>query len=125
MSDRQKGLQNAVEDIFNGHDSRFCVRHMHANFKKEFPGLLLKQTLWSAARATIVAEFDRKMEDLKQVDVRAYDWLASKDPSEWTKAYFKEGVKSDMQLNNICESFNRAILDARDKPIITLLDTIR
>lgn len=37
MSDRQKGLQNAVENIFNSPDSRFCVRHMHANFKKEFP----------------------------------------------------------------------------------------
>ncbi|XP_058204675.1 uncharacterized protein LOC131318742 [Rhododendron vialii] len=30
-----------------------------------------------------------------------------------------------MLLNNMCESFNAAILDARDKPIITMLERIR
>ena len=123
MSDRQKGLQNAVDKIFIGSDGRFCVRHMHGNFKKDFPGLLLKQMLWAAARATTPAVFERKMKDLKDVNERAYNWLAAKNPSEWSKSHFKESVKCDMLLNNVCESFNGAILDARDKPIVTLLES--
>ena len=125
MSDRQKGLQNAVDKIFIGSDVRFCVRHMHGNFKKDFPGLLLKQMLWAAARATTPAVFERKMKELKDVNERAYNWLASKNPSEWSKSHFKESVKCDMLLNNVCESFNGAILDARDKPIVTLLESLR
>uniref|UniRef100_A0A803PXQ5 SWIM-type domain-containing protein n=1 Tax=Cannabis sativa TaxID=3483 RepID=A0A803PXQ5_CANSA len=125
MSDRQKGLQNAVDKIFIGSDGRFCVRHMHGNFKKDFPGLLLKQMLWAAARATTLADFERKMKDLKDVNEGAYNWLAGKNLSEWSKSHFKESVKCDMLLNNICESFNSAILNARDKPIVTLLESLR
>ncbi|XP_060960742.1 uncharacterized protein LOC115723585 [Cannabis sativa] len=125
MSDRQKGLQNAVESIFNSPDTRFCVRHMYCNFKKDFPGLLLKQLAWAAARSTIPAHFDQRMKEIKDINEGAYNWLTAKQKSEWTKAYFKEGVKCDMLLNNMCESFNMAIMDGRDKSIVTLLETIR
>ncbi|XP_062093916.1 uncharacterized protein LOC133799945 [Humulus lupulus] len=87
ISDRKKGLENAVGAIFSGCEVRYCVRHLHANFKKEYPRLLLKQILWAAANTTTQAEFARAMQEVKDV--------------------------SD------------AILDARDKPIITLLEKIR
>uniref|UniRef100_A0A803PC09 MULE transposase domain-containing protein n=1 Tax=Cannabis sativa TaxID=3483 RepID=A0A803PC09_CANSA len=122
MSDKQKGLQNAMEKILIGVDSRFCVRHMHNNFKKDFPGLLLKQILWSAARATTPAKFESRMKD---VDEKAYNWLAAKNPSEWSKSHFKGGVKCDMLLNNCCKSFNNAIMEARDKTIVTLMESLR
>lgn len=49
MSDRQNGLEKVVADIFPGAEQRFCVRHLHANFKKDHSGLLLKQMLWKCA----------------------------------------------------------------------------
>jgi len=52
-------------------------------------------------------------------------WLRDKSPSEWSKSHFSEDVKCDTLVNNICECFNSMILDARDKPIITLLEKIR
>ncbi|XP_062080910.1 uncharacterized protein LOC133785708 [Humulus lupulus] len=76
MSDRQKGLENAVGAIFSGCEVRFCVRHLHANFKKEYPGLLLKQLLWAAANTTTQAEFARAMQEVKNVSDGAYNWLA-------------------------------------------------
>ncbi|XP_060972179.1 uncharacterized protein LOC133038139 [Cannabis sativa] len=85
----------------------------------------MKQMLWAAARATTIPEFERKMAEIKEVNQAAYNWLAAKPPTEWTKAYFSEGVKCDVLLNNLCESFNNAILEARDKPIITLLEKLR
>ncbi|XP_062114539.1 uncharacterized protein LOC133825641 [Humulus lupulus] len=101
MSDRQKGLENVVGAIFSWCEVRYCVRHLHANFKKEYPRLLLKQLLWAAANTTTQAEFARAMQEVKDVSDGAYNWLAGKNPTEWT------------------------ILDARDKPIITLLEKIR
>ena len=125
MSDKQKGLDNAVGRVFAGSDVRHCVRHLYSNFKKAFPGLMMKQMLWAAARATTIAEFDRRMVEIKEVNVAAYNWLVAKPPTEWTKAYFSEGVKCDVLLNNLCESFNNAITDARDKSILTLLEKLR
>ncbi|XP_062085693.1 uncharacterized protein LOC133791793 [Humulus lupulus] len=65
------------------------------------------------------------MTSLKEVNEKAYDWLMKKNPSEWSKRHFRFHVKCDMLLNNLCESFNSAKLDAREKPIITLLEKIR
>lgn len=126
MTDRQKGLEKALADTFPGAEHRFCVRHLHANFKTEGHGsLTLKQLLWSCAKATTETEFKRRMQALKEEDEKAYDWLMKRPPSQWSKSAFRVHVKCDMLLNNMCESFNSAILPARDKPIITLLERIR
>ncbi|XP_062103414.1 uncharacterized protein LOC133814474 [Humulus lupulus] len=93
ISDRQKGLSNALSTLFEGAEIRFYVRHLHSNFKKEFPGLLLKQKLWACARASTPEEFKRKMAELKGVNEKAFDWLMKKSPSEWSKSHFKTDVK--------------------------------
>ncbi|XP_062103431.1 uncharacterized protein LOC133814498 [Humulus lupulus] len=126
ISDRQKGLENAESELWVGCETRFCVRHMHSNFKKDHPSLLLKQLLWAAARATTVAKFQKRMQDLKDVSKGAYNWLANKkSPTEWSRSHFQVKAKCDMLLNNLCKSFNAAILEAREKSIITLLEKIR
>ncbi|XP_062114797.1 uncharacterized protein LOC133826835 [Humulus lupulus] len=104
---------------------RYCVRHLHANFKKEYHGLLLKQLLWATTNTTTQAGFARAMEEVKDVSDGAYNWLVGKNPTEWSKSHILEYLKCDILVNNLCESFNAAILDARDKPIITLLEKIR
>ena len=48
-----------------------CVRHMYNNFKKEHPGLALKDRIWSAARACYESRFASEMESLKEFDVEA------------------------------------------------------
>ena len=45
--------------------------------------------------------------------------------SGWCAAYFNDVVKCHVIDNNICETFNGAILEARSKPIITMLKEIR
>ncbi|KAG8491867.1 hypothetical protein CXB51_015227 [Gossypium anomalum] len=43
----------------------------------------------------------------------------------WAKSYFKGTCKCDVVNNNMAEAFNAWILDARCKPIITMLEEIR
>ncbi|MED6196004.1 hypothetical protein PIB30_043136 [Stylosanthes scabra] len=38
----QEGLVPAIEEVIQGVDNRFCVRHLYNNFRKRFPGLGLK-----------------------------------------------------------------------------------
>ncbi|XP_062108696.1 uncharacterized protein LOC133819447 [Humulus lupulus] len=104
IRDRQKGLENALGSLFDGAEIRFCVRHLHANFKKEFPSLLLKQKLWACAKATTLEDFKRRMAEMKEVKENAYDWLMKKAPTEWSKSHFRFHVNGDMLLNNLCES---------------------
>ena len=54
ITGKQKGLLEVIKNMFSGSEHRFFVRHMYNNFKAEHKGLVLKQTLWNAARATTV-----------------------------------------------------------------------
>ncbi|XP_075481378.1 uncharacterized protein LOC142522108 [Primulina tabacum] len=126
MSDKQKGLIPAFENLFPNAENRFCVRHLYTNMKHDgFRGVGIKNALWAAARATRVEEFKRRMEDLKKINHDAYIWLSKKPEQHWFKAYFSTIPKCDILLNNMCECFNSMILDAREKPIISMFETLR
>ncbi|KAK9928374.1 hypothetical protein M0R45_025511 [Rubus argutus] len=78
-------------------EHKYCVRHLYNNFKNTgHNGLALKNSLWSAGMATTVP---------------------------WS--HFITNPKCDILLNNLCGAFNVAILDARDKPILSSLEKLR
>ncbi|XP_027082284.1 uncharacterized protein [Coffea arabica] len=56
---------------------------------------------------------------LKAVDEGAFQWLLDNTtPQQWSRAYFRTSPKCDILLNNLCESFNSSILEAREWPIL-------
>ncbi|XP_012833671.1 PREDICTED: uncharacterized protein LOC105954545 [Erythranthe guttata] len=63
MSDKQKGLIDAVETLMPNCEHRFCVMHLYSNFKLSHRRLALKNILWNAARASRVVDFERIMRD--------------------------------------------------------------
>ncbi|KAL0421250.1 UNVERIFIED_CONTAM: hypothetical protein Slati_3147900 [Sesamum latifolium] len=48
-----------------------------------------------------------------------------KPPTQWSRSHFKTDIKCDVLLNNCCETFNSNILEAREKPVVTMLEWIR
>ncbi|KAL9661622.1 hypothetical protein QQ045_026446 [Rhodiola kirilowii] len=125
ISDQQKGLQEALKELCPHSAHRFCVRHLYANFRKVFKGKQLKDAMWACSRASTVAQFQKAMNYLKELDSAAYTHLLKLDPSYWSKHAFGYFVKSDAVCSNISECFNSYIKVARDQPIITCLETIR
>ncbi|XP_039162931.1 uncharacterized protein LOC120290646 [Eucalyptus grandis] len=109
----------------NVKEFREAVRNHAIKNGRKVRGVELKKLLWKAAMATRVCDFDLAMAQLKAVDEKAYDWLSQRPSVQWSKSYFRTNSKCDISLNNWCESFNKSIIDARDKPIITMLETIR
>ncbi|KAG8364628.1 hypothetical protein BUALT_Bualt18G0017200 [Buddleja alternifolia] len=122
---RQKGLLPALYELLPDIEHRYCVMHMYNNFKKEHPGLALKDRLWKVARATTVNQFKFQMASLKEFDEGAHNWLADVLPRHWSRSHFRTFPKGDILLNNICESFNAAILEARNKPLLSMMECIR
>jgi len=51
--------------------------------------------------------------------------IMNTDPHHWSRAWFRLGSFCDSVDNNMCESFNKWIVEARYFPIITMLATIR
>ncbi|GJS40493.1 hypothetical protein Tco_0565536 [Tanacetum coccineum] len=91
------GEDLAIASVFPSAEHRYCVRHIHENMKSQFKGGVYKEMLWNAVKATSEGEFKKKM----------------------------GRAKCDLLINNICEVFNRQLVDGRDQPIITCLEYIR
>ncbi|XP_058763696.1 uncharacterized protein LOC131637121 [Vicia villosa] len=125
ISDQHKGLVPAIQELGDNVEQRMCVKHLYGNWKKKHSGLMLKQAMWAAARATCVPMFDGEMEKLKLLKPDAWKDMTDIPAKYWSRSHFKTFSKCDIQVNNMCEAFNRVILEHRDKPIITLLEGIK
>ncbi|XP_076885850.1 uncharacterized protein LOC143535506 [Bidens hawaiensis] len=125
ISDRQKGLIQAVESVFPRAEHRFCCRHIHENLRQTWRGDLCKGLFYRAASATFVPYFNMAMEEIKKKNLDMFLWLSEFPAARLSRSHFSGRAKSDMLLNNLCESFNKQLVGARDKPIITCLEYIR
>ncbi|KAF7838988.1 Glycoside hydrolase, family 47 [Senna tora] len=62
---------------------------------------------------------------LKSLHVDAHNWMTKYPTNTWSKHTFSPRIKCDILQNDIAETFNSFILDARDKLIITMFEMIR
>ncbi|XP_076890484.1 uncharacterized protein LOC143541575 [Bidens hawaiensis] len=125
ISDRQKGLIQAVESVFPRAEHWFYCRHIHENLRQTWRGDLYKGLFYRAASATSVPYFNMAMEEIKKTNLDMFLWLSEIPAARWSRSNFLGRTKSDMLLNNLCESFNKQLVGARDKLIITCLEYIR
>ncbi|KAG8362902.1 hypothetical protein BUALT_BualtUnG0025600 [Buddleja alternifolia] len=119
-------LWSYVEEIKRSNpDTTILCYAFVQEFQRSTQRLSLEELLWKAARATRVVDFEKAMTELKDRDISAFDWLVLRPPTHWSKAYFSTHPKCDIMLNNMSESFNSLILEARSKPIVHMLESIR
>nr|GFA17317.1 transposase, mutator type [Tanacetum cinerariifolium] len=124
-SPKKKGIIPAIAESFPSAEHRFCLKHIYDNMKLSWRGQLYKEMLWRCATSTSVQRFDKHMEKLKDFNKDAYEWLKKIPPQHWYRSNFFGRAHYDVFLNNICEVFNRQLVNGRDKPIITCLEFIK
>ncbi|KAG8364855.1 hypothetical protein BUALT_Bualt18G0041900 [Buddleja alternifolia] len=131
ISDRQKGLFEAVGKLAPRVEHRFCLRHMYNNLKGSFKGEELKMLFWRAASTFNVRQYQRVMREIERVHPKRgdaqtpYEWMNDIPAIHWAKCFFFSRTKCDVLVNNISESFNSYSLDARELPIINMFEWIR
>ncbi|KAL4578632.1 hypothetical protein LXL04_014759 [Taraxacum kok-saghyz] len=111
--------------ISDQHKHRQCARHIYANFRKAYSGLELKKMFWDAAKSTVEGEFKVNMERIREVNQDAYAHLMARAPRSWCRAFFNTGLACEAVENGMAECFNAIIVDARKKPLLTMLEEIR
>ncbi|CAK8566809.1 unnamed protein product [Lathyrus sativus] len=80
ISDQQKGLLPALDELLGNVDQRFCVRHLYSNFRKKFPGLKLKELMWRDACASYVKAWKKIILEIKGVNEEAFKHLIKIPP---------------------------------------------
>ncbi|CAI9271375.1 unnamed protein product [Lactuca saligna] len=95
----RRGLVEASKDNLPYVEHRQCARHIYANFRKVYSGV-------------------------QAISYAAYDHLMAREPTSWCRAYFFTGLACEAVENGIVECFNAIIVDARNKPFLTMLEEI-
>lgn len=104
---------------------RYCAMHLWRNFTKQWKEKELRGVVWDCAKSTTVTQFNQKMERVKRLNEKAWEYLNKWPKESWTKAYFSDNCKVDNITNNTCEVFNSKILNYRGKPILTMAEEVR
>ncbi|XP_028550332.1 uncharacterized protein LOC114579560 isoform X2 [Dendrobium catenatum] len=127
MSDMEKGLAEAIKLIFPNAEHRVCMRHLWKNIKKLFrceDGIKLQNLVWTASNTYNLNVWHMKLEEIFKISSQVYAYLNSLS-CKWSKATFSEHIKNHSNTNNMSESFNAWVEEARNKPVVDLVDMIR
>ncbi|GJT53549.1 mutator type transposase [Tanacetum coccineum] len=126
ITDRQKGLLPTIKTLFPAAEHKYCVRHINQNMNLQWKGRVFKDLLWRDATSTTTVYFDKAMDELKAYNIKAYEWLKKYQLRIGVDPIFLVcRANCDLLINNICEVFNRRLLEARNSPIISALEYTR
>ena len=74
ISDREKGMANAVPTVFDQAIHLHCCQHIADNLQQRY-GNKVRPLFWRACRAKTRELFHTKMEELKAQSIPAFDYL--------------------------------------------------
>ncbi|XP_026419702.1 uncharacterized protein LOC113315655 [Papaver somniferum] len=120
ISDQQKGLLEAVAEVFPGMPHRYCWRHNYKNFKKTYKSPTLHSSMWNAAKAYKIKHFEEHMTAMYQENAKAAEYFMKQGHQNWARAFFDPISCCEHLNNNFSESFNSMATELRDKPIVIL-----
>ncbi|KAI5401015.1 hypothetical protein KIW84_065742 [Lathyrus oleraceus] len=84
ISDQQKGLIPVFEELFERVEHRLCLRNLYANFKNKFGGgTQIRDLMMDATKATYIQACDAKMKELKELNMKAWEWLSGIPTKAW------------------------------------------
>ena len=80
---------------------RTCVRHVYANLRKQWRGVIFREVFWKIAKPTNKVHFKKHMKEMPYFDVKAWEFLEKKDPKYFCRLYFSTHAKCDSVDNNM------------------------
>ena len=122
ISDRDKGLVAADDELGENILRAVCAQHLKDNFTTRF-SRTLKPLFWRIVRANSVARFDALIEELRKANPLAAQYLLDAEPELWAKAHFK-GTRFGHNISNVVESVNKTLRLDRELPICLLLNSL-
>ena len=147
ISDRHKGIQNAIANWPRDDDGRvrvfhrYCLRHVASNFNMHFQDATLKSLALKAGYATQEAKFELYMQAIKEAEIKAlrkklrterheseldsfimpYTYLMKEDLDMWTQLH-DGGYRYGAMTTNVSECFNGVLKGAHGLPITAMVE---
>ncbi|XP_019225695.1 PREDICTED: uncharacterized protein LOC109207261 [Nicotiana attenuata] len=117
-------MHQAIAKVYPESHHGICIYHLEQNLKRRKVKSEVIKLFQSAARVYRRKEFDLYMSDITKVDKKTYDYLMEEPPERWARSC-RPRRRYDMLTTNIVESMNSVLLEARELPILRMMDFIQ
>jgi hypothetical protein len=122
MSDRDKGLVQAVSSRLPGAYHAMCCQHIAENIHKRF-GKDFKARFWQIARTSTQSAFDIAIQALRRDAPEVEEYMSSIGYNTFASVHFPH-PRFGHDTSNIVESMNSVWRDIRELPPLQLLNGI-
>lgn len=124
LSERQRGIVEAVETHFPSAFHGFCLRYVSENFRDTFKNTKLVNIFWNAVYALTAVEFESKIAEMIEISQDVLPWFQHFPPQLWAVAYF-EGVRYGHFTLGVTELLYNWALECHELPIVQMMEHIR
>ncbi|XP_075101311.1 uncharacterized protein LOC142176883 [Nicotiana tabacum] len=124
LSGRHQAIANGIVKVYPESHHGICIYHLEQNLKRRKVKSEVVKLFQSAARVYKRKEFDIYMSDIANVDKKTYDYLMEEPPERWARSCSPQR-RYDMLTTNIVELMNSVLLEARELPILRMMDFIQ
>ncbi|XP_070014038.1 uncharacterized protein [Nicotiana sylvestris] len=119
-----QSIAYAITKVYTESHHRICIYHLEQNLKRRKVKSEVIKLFQSVSRVYRRKEFDLYMLDIAKVDKKTYDYLMEEPPERWARSYSTRR-RYDMLTTTIVESMNSVLLEARELPILRMMDFIQ
>nr|XP_018628034.1 uncharacterized protein LOC104101474 [Nicotiana tomentosiformis] len=126
VSDRNESILKATSIVYTGMPHYACMWHIWTDIRSKFKKghLKLSELYFATAQSYILDEFNERMSKIEEIDTRVKAYLYDIDYHRWSRVHATVNRTWTM-ISNIAESLNTVTRDARELPIIELLEYMR
>ena len=124
LSERQRGLVEAVETHFPTASHGFCLRSVSENFRDTFKNTKLVNIFWNAVYALTAAEFESKITEMMEISQDVISWFQQFPPYLWAVAYF-DSVRYGHFTLGVTELLYNWALECHELPVVQMMEHIR
>ncbi|XP_074320963.1 uncharacterized protein LOC141657581 [Silene latifolia] len=124
LSERQRGIVEAVETHFPSAHHGFCLRFISENFRDTFKNSKLVNIFWNAVYALTIADFESKISEMLEVNQDVMTWLEQYPPQLWSVSHF-EGVRYGHFTLSVTELLYNWALECHELPVVQMMEHFR
>lgn len=101
-----------------------CILHLQRNITTYFKNKHLSYLVGKAARAFQLNDFYKSFNEIKNLNTSCAEYLMAMGFDHWARAHFS-GNRYNIMTSNTAETWNSVLREAREYPIVALVEFIR
>jgi hypothetical protein len=122
ISDREKGLDNAIAHVFPRIEHSSCCQHIAENIQARY-GKDARALFVPIAKSRDPEQYYANLNKLQEHNNNAYEYVKAIPPKSYCFAFFPR-PRFNHDTNNITECVNGLWTNLRDMPLLQMLDEI-